>query len=1635
MRRRFWNSPTRLVGLLAVTGVVLAPSSRAADAPTPPAPITSVPTTRTPTSNEWDALNLGRAVDLWLAGDLRGAAEQLEPIDISPASSFGEADRAAFLLACAYLRLNDRESFERVADRAADATGSPYRRWISYCQLTLARTRASAGTGLANALPAGLPGVDIMGASFLLESGRPADALRLLESTDADNALGSIHLFLQALARAAAGADATRDWERLVERPARGAVEADLIGAAVLELASARLARGEDAGAALDRMPPGSRHAARAAHLRGLAAIAAGDSAAGSDILGRILEEHPAYEARRDVKLALGQSAMDHRFWHAALRYFESAEDNWGDEYESLARLESEETLAEVWRVWEAPSAWNHEIRLAPEALLAGVAEMANESLDLRRSPDLASGKSLADSLWPALDGARVRAAWDTTDALSRFTPTADEWEALRALSSSRRRVASLAAWQERMIAERERETALRLDYLNQGGARADSSEARLAEGASRLEILLARLDAALLQLKAVRDGALAQITTRTRDTIVEFQRDVLFLQALRHFHVDGPNRDRPEQFPAGVPSPAELLTREEALASQADSLLTRVAQHYPDVINRSYAEIWEPRLMGDSRLIEAALHSELARSRRIGATLDSTLAGYANDPVLAAARARRDELAATADSLRIAEDRMRRDTAHAVAASARAALTLEREAIDYHLADASYELAVYMGTDATSPEDTVVAAEYRERAIGYMDEFLARYPESAARGETRFRLADLRLAKARDDFQARMATFLGENPTADELGNRALAPFVDYAPAIALYEKILAEDANFAHVDAVLFNLGMILSDDGQTRGAAYLARLVEEYPASPDAQEAWLRMGSDRFDAEDYAGCVPLFEHCAAGKDPSFTAIALYKLGWAYFEEDRFDGSADAFRRLMDHYAAHADVARSMDLRDEAEEYLVHSLARAGGADAFRDYFDRVGHRDYEARILMSLGHLMRSLSLYEEAVACDELWLRRYPTDPQALEVADRMVATYQRWNKPDQARDAKLAQAERFLPGGAWYEANRDDELRRASLSFAQSAYRETAAYYHRRARATNDPASWQAALTNYEQYLTQWPGTADKHRIHYLAGEAASRLKQYPRSLVHLKAAAASDSTALAVEAAWQHVAVTDAWYRDSRPTGAATGNDTLAVKLLATSGEFVSRYPADKRAADIVWRQGNVAYAHGWYTEAATSLEAFANAYAADPRATQAVRMGGDARYRRAEYQLAGAAYEQALALARASGQDSVAAALEVTIPSCYFKYAESVAAADSAHGDEKAAPLFARVAKLWPRFQYHDLALYRAGLGFAAHKSYADAAASWEQLLAEHPKSEYARDSAVQIALAHEKSGNAHSAAAAYERFSRLYPQDPDAPEALLKAIDLLVTAHDDAGAEQMRSALLERFPGETDAVMEIRAERAGRELAKVSAGGPALSALLATPKAATSAKGAAPASDLQAYLDLAAKHPELASPAILAQVDYLKAEEQYPAYAAMRLTQPLPKAIEKKKASLEALLKAYETCTAHGVAEYARASAYRVGQALIEFGDALMTSERPEGLSEEDLLAYDDVISGQSFEFYDRGEDVWSTMLQQARDANGDDPGGWLVRTRDALWPRLAERFRFRPEVDYPRLAATPPPEPGTE
>jgi TolA-binding protein len=1563
---------------------------------------------------DWNAFNYARAVDCWTRGDFRAAANYLEPIDVTPASSFEHADRAAFLLATAYLRLHDVHAFDVVAARAGSRNGSPYRRWIRYCALIESSTRS---TDTASA-PQDFAGGEVMEAAALLEDGNAKAALAVLDASKPADAVASIHLYLRALARTGLGQDASSDWEALAQRKPQSAAEADLIGRAAIELATVRLAQPERATSALDLTPKESRYYARALQLRALLSIEHGDTTTAGNTLRTLQHDHPGAEGSRDTQLALGAMMTDHAYWYAALRYFEAASNDWQKESSAVARLERGEDVDTAWSVWQSRDNWNDEIRLTPEALLARALSIADAALALgTKAPDPVRDED-ARSLWPS----STTAIPDSVAAIARHTPNATEWERVRGIEQAAATaradlVQETARYQER-ITELER----RGRYLDRGARGAEASADTLQASIMRLNALIARLDAALAELTHVRDAALAHVTARTREMVTQLQDEVVFMQALRHFWVDGPQRDRPEPFPPGVPSTADVLAHEQALALQAEQFLEFFAVHYAGVIRVSFDREWRPHLVENSRRLHAELETEIARARTIDASIDSSRALLAHDAELAAIAKRRDAFASRLDSLDVGAVKTRREIAVAVAARARTTLTQERETIDYHLADAGYEIAVEACTDSVTAEKTETTVPLRDQAIARLEKFITDYPSSPAHAQGRYRLADLELLAAREEFRARMAGFLGGAPDSKEIQNRSLAPFVNYGPAIEQYQAILREDPYFAHTDAVLFNLGMILADDGRPEAMQYLTRLVTDFPASADVQEAWLRMGNDRFDARDFAAAIPLFTHAVQGGDASFTAMAFYKLGWSQFEQEHFDDAVDSFARLIDHYDHHTEIARKIDLRQEAEECLVHTLARAGGAPAFTRYFDRVGHRDYESRLLASLASLFRGSSLYAEAAECETLWLARYPDDPAAFAAAGRLVDTYQQWNKPELARDAKRTQADRFLPATPWYRAQKDDHVRAEATEFARSAYRETAAYQHAQARKSNQPAQWREALAQYDAYLSHWPDVNDSPRLHLLASDAAAHLEAYPAAMRHLSASMTSDSLSLVHDAAWQRVAVADAWYRRSqRDAHTATGSDSLATLVLKTGDEFTTRFSSDPRCADVAWRQGNVALAHGRYDDAAARLEAFGTRYPSDRRALPAVVRSADARYRLEKFESAGATYEKALAMARTARRDSLTSALETTIPTCYYQAAERVAKADSTHGERDAAPMFARVARAWPRFSHADLALYRAGLGYASAKQYADATGAWEELLRAHPKSEYARDSAAQIALVTEKSGNAAGAAVAYERFATAYPKDADAPEALLKAADLRASAGDEAGAEKTRTQFLAAFPGEVASAMQIRGGRAQRELAAIAESAP-------TGAPVSSSLGKGSRSELKAYLALAATHPDLASPSILAQCDFLKAEEAHTAYAGLKLTQPLAKAIEKKKAKLEATVALYEQCSKRGVNEYTRASAHRIGQSLIEFGDALAASERPAGLSAEDLAAYNDVITEQSYVFYDRGEDAWSTLLRQSA-GEADDPGRWLAQTRDALWPRLGARFLFHPEVDYPLVRATAP------
>jgi tetratricopeptide (TPR) repeat protein len=1216
-----------------------------------------------------------------------------------------------------------------------------------------------------------------------------------------------------------------------------------------------------------------------------------------------------------------------------------------------------------------------------------------------------------------------------------------------RAIAESGRALgeAGYQAERTRWAIAREREDLSALQgYLGNGLERARREAAELEAHATLLDSLNRTLDAIDARLRSVRDEATRRILTRSAKLLRGCADDLLWLGAMRLYHIEGPNRGREDVPPAGMHTPETVVIQEEMLVRSIHDMVEIMVKDAPSIIARSYERRWRPGMIERAAAQDSAAHRALAWARGLSTSIDSSIAAAGSSDSLRWLEARLATLTRRADSLGTAHQALRAAVARRAVEHALAALEGEREGIDYGLAASAYGRSVGLGALRAAADDSLDDPEsvrWQGEGIALLRSFLERHPDSFARGDMRFRLADLLLVQARREFREAMARYV-EDQARGGSGHVAL-PVLSHGEALTLYRKILAEDSTFEHRDAVLFNSGMILADEGSSEAGRFFADLVAHHPDSPYSQEAWLRMGDMQFNEKRYVESVPLYQHAAGGADASLTAIALYKMGWAHYNGDRFAEAADAFRGVLDLYASDRRRQIQVDIEGEAEAYLVHSLAGAGGAKAFAAYFDRIGRRPYEVRVLMAMGQQYRRLGRFGEATAADEMVIRRYPQSPEALLGAQRLIETRQRSEKPAEVREARLAYAPTFAPGSPWYTAQTSDSVRAAGAAFARSSWESVAREHHRKARETGSREDWRAALDLYEKVLTQWPGGPEEPAIELQAGEAAAQIGRYDVALRHYGAAALSGPDSVTTQALWQRVAVTDAWYESTRDGATAPGQsksgrsgigrDSLARAEMVAADELLARYPDHPHGAEIAWRQGNLAFAHGWYEDAAGRFARMAARYPADPRAPRAAILTADAWFKLGRFDQAGGAYESALTTARRAGVDSLARRASQAIPIAWYRNAEAAVAADSsAHAHH--AELFEQVASRWPDFEHAPLAQYRAGLAWLEAGKNAEAVRAMETLVAHFPKSEFVRDAHLQIARAWESAGEREKSASAYARFAERFPADTSAANATLHAADLYSATGMTQRADELRLGYVQKHPGDFETAMDVLEPLARRDLATVGPQHP-ISALLGAESPAKAPRGrralaAKPAttaahSYLSDYLKIAAAHPDLASKGLLAQVRFERGEEAYFASDSLPLRQPLPASIAARQKRVDQTLALYRQCVDVGVAEWSHAATFRIGRTLVAFGEALERSDRPADLQGDALRAYEDVLRERSLAISDRGEAVWADLLRGQAEKPADI---WIARARDSLWPRLGSRFFFRPEMEFPAMAAEP-------
>lgn len=843
-----------------------------------------------------------------------------------------------------------------------------------------------------------------------------------------------------------------------------------------------------------------------------------------------------------------------------------------------------------------------------------------------------------------------------------------------------------------------------------------------------------------------------------------------------------------------------------------------------------------------------------------------------------------------------------------------------------------------------------------RDKAVQAYRHYLDIAPRDALRPEAMRRLGDM------------------EIETADQ-GNAEQQNQSDYRRAIGSYQKLLRNYPNYAGNDRVLYQLSRAYDQAGDLKQAlATLDRLVADYPHSPYLDEAQFRRGELLFGHRSYSDAQRAYAVVIArGEVSPFFETALYMHGWSLFKQGNLEAALNSFFAILDRKLIGRDTGQALESiasltradRELVEDtFRVVSISLTGlqGAESIPGYFHETGRRDYEFRVYQQLGDLYFKQERIKDAADTYNAYARRYPMNPQAPLLQVKVIEAYQKAGFVALALETKEEFVLRYGVKSDYRKANSTDNYERV-LPHIRKHVEELARHYHAVAQKTKSSLAYQQAARWYHLFLSSFPADPQTPLINFLLAEMLFEDKRfgaagdeyertaygYPR---HAKGAEAGYAALLA--------------YAQQAKKTTGKEQETVRWRAINSSLRFAESFPDDARVAGVLSDTAEQYSALGQPQLAVTVAQrvlAMKPEVGRDLRRT-AWTVIAHSEFDRASYARSEAAYLQVLALTDAQAANR--SALTERLAASVYKQGEQARAAKR---ERDAANHFLRVAKVAPTALIGATAEYDAAAALIALKDWAAAANVLEAFRRSYPKHPLQADVPGKLAVCYLEGGQPLKAATEFEAMAAGGKDAKFSRELLWQAAEL----YEKAGHEKNAAAAYERYVGQHPNPLEPAIEARYRlALLSKQNGQPARYLAWTREIVEADRNGGSGRTDRTRYLG--------------ATGALLLVEPLEESYRQVRLVEPLKKNLKLKKERMQTLIDAYARVADYGVAEAATAAAYRTGELYSDFGHALIGSQRPKGLSPDELEQYNVLLEEQAYPFEEKATEVHEINARRA-------------------------------------------------
>jgi len=926
-----------------------------------------------------------------------------------------------------------------------------------------------------------------------------------------------------------------------------------------------------------------------------------------------------------------------------------------------------------------------------------------------------------------------------------------------------------------------------------------------------------------------------------------------------------------------------------------------------------------------------------------------------------------------------------------------------------------------------------------RLEAIKVFEDFLARYPDSP--GYTPgalWRLAELYYEKAEVDFSAAEDAYEKELNAYNngESKQEPIPPERHFERTVALLQRLTRDFPSYRLIDGAYYLLAYCLQEQGESEQAqqSYL-ELVQRFPKSKLMPEVWTRLGESYFEDPDKLDkAIEAYSKVLEYPDSAMYDKALYKLAWTYYKVDDYPHAVDRFDQLIvwadkgqaDGEAGGKPSAGRSELRKEALQYLAICFAEeewpGSGVDNARQFFQRLGGRDYQGEFFKKLGEVYYINGSFEKSIAAYQEAIRKHPLDKDNPRLMSTIVEAYYRLRQPDEAAKVQEQMIKAFGPGSAWRKANQDepeaisnaDKLAKQALYTAAVRHHTLAQRLKKEGEVEQARAEYARAAEVYADYLSRFSDSRDAYKLtFYLAEcyyysldfEKAAQTYSWVRDSTVSKEflADAANSVVLSYEniakqaeseGRLEKLQVYTSKTRPAELEIKPRPIPPVRQKLIAACLAYAEKLPQDEQSGNMMFRAGQIYYAYDHFEEARKLFSQIVATTSKDELVTSSINLTIESYLVTKDWEQVEIWSRKLAMLSRDPLQKKTLRQFEL---GARFNRATALMQEGKKLIDEgnkevarqkldQAAIAFTKLVDEDPRGKSSDKALNNAALCYTWSSRPRSAGKIYERIVREYPSSEFADRALFLMAGSAEAAYDFEKAIANYLKLVDRYPDSQLRADALYNAAVALEGDQQYRKAAQQYERYARLFPDRPDAADNFF--RAGLMMEKCQDWRQVIAVYTRFQRryrrtreqyqrlVEAQGKIAQAWDELgdwrrasKAYVATIDKYRKLKLPAggpgaeAAARAQFRLAESALKSYERITFEvspRKLKKTLVIKAESLKKMERRYQAVFAYKRVQWTLAAYYRLGYLYQNFADVLVDSPCPKGLNEEECDIY---------------------------------------------------------------------------